>query len=69
MISVGVSLELNMTDSVNGLDCCDKFWRGTVSFEDAQQEVVIGRVVGFDEIHEADVRGEVVVPLRVEECF
>ncbi len=32
--------------SVNGLDCCDKFWRGTVSFEDAQQEVVIGRVVG-----------------------
>jgi hypothetical protein len=37
------------------LDCCDKFWRGTVSFEDAQQEVVIGRVVGFDEINEADV--------------
>jgi hypothetical protein len=50
-------------------DCCDKFWRGTVSFEGAQQEVVIGRVVGFDEINEANVRGEVMVLPRIEECF
>ena len=41
--------------SIDGLDCCDKFWRGTVSFKDAQQEVVIGRVIGFDEINEADI--------------
>jgi hypothetical protein len=51
------------------LDCCDKFWRGTVSFKDAQQEVVIGRVIGFDEINEANIRGEVMIAPRIEECF
>ena len=54
---------------VDGLDCCDKFWRGTVSFKDAQQEVAIGRVIGFDEINEADLRGEVMIDPRIEECF
>ena len=38
-------------------------------FKDAQQEVVIGRVVGFDEINEADIRGKVVIPSRIEECL
>ncbi len=55
--------------SVDGLDCCDKCSRGTVSFKDAQQEVVIGHVVGFDKINEANIRGEVVIPSRIEECL
>ena len=56
--------------SVDGLDCCDKFWRGTISFEDVQQEVVIGRVVGFDvKINKAYIQREVVILLRIEECL
>ena len=55
--------------SVDGLDCCDKFWRGTISFEDVQQEVVIGRVVGFDKINEAYIQREVVILSRIEECL
>jgi hypothetical protein len=54
---------------VYGLDCCDKFWRGTISFKDTQQEIVIGRVVGFDKINEAYIRCEVVILLRIEECL
>ena len=30
---------------------------------------MIGRVIVFDEVDEADVRSEIMVPPRVEECF
>ncbi len=30
---------------------------------------MIGHVIGFNEINEADIRGEIVIASRIEECF
>ena len=30
---------------------------------------MIGRVIGFDEINEADIRGKVMIAPPIEECF
>ncbi len=30
---------------------------------------MIGHVISFDEINEADIRGEVMIAPRIEECF
>ena len=30
---------------------------------------MIGCVIGFDEINEADIRGKVMIVPRIEECF
>ena len=54
---------------VDRLDCCDKLRRGAIAFEDAQEQVVVGCVVGFDEVNKAYVRSKVMVPSCVEESF
>ena len=54
---------------IDGLDCsCEFRWR-PVFAEDVDKERVVGRVIRFDQVHEADIRGKVVIVSRVEQGF
>ena len=46
---------------VEGSDCGDKFWRGTVSFENAEEKIVVGCVISLDEVDKTHVPSKIVI--------
>ena len=63
---------LNFQDTcivaIDGLDCSCEFGRCLVFAEDVNEERMVGRVIHFDQVNKADIRGKVVVS-SVEQGF
>ncbi len=64
---------LNFQDTffvvIDGLDCSCEFGRRPVFAEDVDEERVVGRVIRFDQVHEANIQGKVVIVSSVEQGF
>ena len=64
---------LNFQDTcvvaIDGFDCsCEFGWRPLFA-EDVGEERMVGHVIHFDQVNEADIRGKVVIVSSVEQGF
>ena len=64
---------LNFQDTcvvaIDGLDCSCEFGRRPVFTEDVDEERMVGRVIRFDQVNEADIQGKAVIVSSIEQGF